>query len=403
MPIAKTYSYTGFDIFLCFFIFFIQRTLLVLGVHGAYAVGSLSFGLVYAYYFFQRSAFRKIAFTFPMWVWIALTVYHLVNAMYKHVPGIDFYDWLHGFKIYACMVIVCYWCSLNFKETVRTLFIVYGLILLFFLITGYESLAEGEGRLHSTEAAVAVGHWAGIFSMFVSLYCIMNRVRLVNAMLMFAYALAFTFFSQGRVSMLMILFSMIGYAYTYIRMGGRRVASRTIGILAVGSIGTFLLMSVYSNSGLSRRMEETRDYRDSYFYRTVDVNPIVDRVAGDRVTYYYYGWEFFKSHPWTGIGFGNYKNMTGGDYPMHPDYMVHVAEGGWIAIILYLIFHIYIIYNLWKIPKTERYKVIAVMGLVTILVISIWAGVFTKELFFPAYGIILYLIYKHKGIIKVKE
>ncbi len=404
MPRTLTYRYTAFDSFLCFFIFFTQHVLLFLGIRGAYAAGSLCFILVYFYYFFQRRTFRKIAFTFPMWVWIALTVYHLINAMTKNVPGIDFIDWLHGFKIYACMVIVCYWCSLNFKKTVRTLAIVYALLLLFFLLSGYGSMSEeeGSGRLHSTTSAVVIGHWAGALSMFIALYCIMYKVRLVNAMLMFAYPLAFTFFSQGRVSMLMIFFSILGYAYTYIKTGGRQAMTRTASIVMIGSIGLVLVLIVYANSRLSRRMEAWNDYQAQYYYRRANVNPIIESIAGERTVYYYYGWQFFKANPTTGIGLGNYRYMTGGDYPMHPDIMVHVAEGGWIAIILYLIFHIYLVYNLWKIPKTETYKYVAIMGLVTILVISIWAGVFKKELFFPIYGIILYLIYKHRGIIKMQ-
>ena len=90
-----------------------------------YAIVSASFLTVFGCYASFDHRLFKIALSPPMLIWLALTLYHWINAMVKEVPGVDAIDLLHGLKIYACIAIFAYWARINFKKTVNVLLLTY--------------------------------------------------------------------------------------------------------------------------------------------------------------------------------------------------------------------------------------------------------------------------------------
>ena len=64
-----------------------------------YAITSCVFVCI-ALLYSQHRLFRKILFSGPMLIWLTLTLYHYINARYKHVVGVNAVDLLHGLKIY---------------------------------------------------------------------------------------------------------------------------------------------------------------------------------------------------------------------------------------------------------------------------------------------------------------
>lgn len=85
----------------------------------------------------------------------------------------------------------------------------------------------------------------------------------------------------------------------------------------------------------------------------------------------------------------NYKNYTGGRYPLHSEYMVHLCEGGIIGSALWLSFIFFIVFIIWKYINIKEYKLSAISSVLVLLFCAIYAREFFEEVFYPPYALII--------------
>ena len=57
-------------------------------------------------FYWDDREFRKIVFSFPMLLWLGLTLYQYLNGIHKQVPEVNYIDLLHGFKVYSCILVL---------------------------------------------------------------------------------------------------------------------------------------------------------------------------------------------------------------------------------------------------------------------------------------------------------
>lgn len=106
------------------------------GLHfsGSFGITSSVFIFCFFYYSFDKK-FLKIATSWPLLIWLTLTLYHYINAQYiHHVPDTNFIDLLHGLRMYSCIAIFAYFACIDYKETVKILLDSYILKSLFVLL-----------------------------------------------------------------------------------------------------------------------------------------------------------------------------------------------------------------------------------------------------------------------------
>lgn len=362
-----------------------------LGLPGKHLFGSILFTLAFFYYV-EDIKFRKIATSYPLLIWGFLTVYHLINAFYNKVPEVNALDILHGFKIYACIVLVAYWGSLDFKEATRILLISFlarcavGLLLIFIFV-GFNTHARMTGMGGS---ATQTGQAAAITGIFIAYYNIFKKCSVWKNCLLFALPFIVIIFTQSRNSLAMLLMSVFTTAIMYVNREKRMsvIKSITISILLVTVL--YFSYSIFLGTDFGHRainvMEKTETDK---FYRIYSTGTIFDTIVGDRLIYYVYGWDLFLTKPITGIGMWNYMYLTHGVYPLHSEYMVHLCEGGMIGITLWSLFVLSVIGIILKYSKDIKIKVSALSSVFVLLFCGIYAREFYSEWFYPVYGLAL--------------
>ncbi len=396
MPYTKSLL-TTFDRIIIVALFVTLHILLSAGIR-AYAIVSLMFIMAYVYYFANYHLFRKMALGLPMRIWIILTAYHWLNAMYKGVPEVNIIDLLHGFKVYSCMVLVCFWASIDLKNTIRTLILAFTLTLFIFMLQSGTNLRSDDTTAWATE----IGQRAGVLAALMVYYAVLKDKSVLSTLLWLLIPLSFAVMSQTRNAVGMMTIMIIGYLYVYIYKGGCQKTNRIIMVLFWGSIFLFCFMMFYANSELAFRFAESSNYQESYLYLHENITlkgTIFEKIVGDRLVYYVVGWALFTTSPWTGIGMWNYRFITGGIYPLHSEYMIHLCEGGIIAAILWSSFIIFLIRGLFKIKNNDKMKYIGIFSMGMMLFCGIYAREFFYEFFYPIYGIILYLIYANRKVV----
>jgi len=347
---------------------------------------SLIYILVYLF-LYRYPYFRKIAFSFPLKIWILLTLYHLINASLKHVPEINFADYLHGFKIYASICIFAFLFKVNIKKAMSVLYYSIGIwLILAFAISGFND----SGRLSSEGggfAAVTFGKSAAIMAIAAVYYTTFQQTSIIYLLLRIIYPLAFIFMSQTRNAFGMVLIQLAGYYYA-IAMKCKITMKHAILVVFL-MIGTYVGVNyVMENTGLGTRFQndfERAENQDSKY----QTGTYWDYVLGERISYYIIGWQLFINNPVTGIGLDNYKNITEGGYPMHVEYMKHLAEGGIIAAVLWLAFIFALIRVLKKSHYPKHIKYLMTSTLILELFTLFFSVSYEQELSVIPYAVIL--------------
>lgn len=352
---------------------------------GILSVVSLIYIAVFLY-LCKDCRFQRIAKSWPLIIWISLTAYHLVNASLKQVPEIDFVDYLRGFKVYASICIFTFFFVVDFKSTLKQLILWLGIwLLIAFHFTDYTPGARLSGKI----IAVQFGKIAAIMAICSIYLAAVRKYTIKHLLLMLLWPLLFISLSQTRNAFGMVVIQLLGYYYAFVMKGKMKIQWVFVSVLIAISLWISFGF-VLENTGLGDRIlsdidsvEESK-YREQFLTGTV-----FDYIAGERIEYYAIGWEIFNNYPITGIGLDNYQDFIKGKYPMHVEYMKHLAEGGIIAFILWIMF----IVNLFRIVLNaddgKKWKFFRLFTLLTILFSCMYSVSYQNELSVILYSIIL--------------
>lgn len=119
------------------------------------------------------------------------------------------------------------------------------------------------------------------------------------------------------------------------------------------------------------------------------VNDILVGLLDDRAIQYELGLALFRMDFWTGIGIGNFTEVSGFPYRLHTEYIVQLCENGIIGFVLLILFYVFI-YSALRKNKTDenaRIMIMAFFGLLAILFIN-----FTAWTYCTSYAMIVYAI-----------
>jgi len=359
---------------------------LMVGGVGRKSFTSLLYIAVFLYYLPNRD-FRKIALSSPMLVWIVLAVYHTTNAIIRHVPNFDLPDVLVRMKIYCSIVIFAYLLTKNFKGTLKYIFYALATWLTIGLFyAGYHSdeRLAGEGLI-----AVQFGKSAAVMGICGIYLTIFNYKQLIWVILRLLYPMLFILLSQTRQALGMVTIQFIGYYFAFIMQ--LKINFRSIVLLA---IGIFFAYNGYTylmdETGLGTRIQDDIEEVDiSHERELYSTGTSFDYIAGERIYYYVVGAEIFKEHPLTGIGLDNFKPYTGGDFPMHVEWMVHLAEGGIIAFVLYVTFLVLLFITILRSNGIMPMKVMRYFTLCVLLFSASFASSYEQEIPVILYSFIL--------------
>jgi O-antigen ligase len=379
-----------------FALFLILPILSVLGFSGKYTVISILFILVFLYYAKSKSI-KKITVSFPLLVWLALTIYHWVNAMNKEVPEVDYYDLLHGIKIYLCIVIFAYLARKNLNETIKSLVICFSIYLLMSFFINDTSSEKFNGRMTGVVFATQLGQIAALSGVYISYYSLLKKLSIFKTVLLYLLPILVIILTQSRNSLAMIAIGIIGFAIAYMIKQGKNL-SRIIALVSVISILSFFLVNILlTKTEIGKRITNTEVVKQSQELNGISTGTNFDAVVGDRLIYYVLGWKYFIDSPITGIGMWNFEYVSKGNFPLHSEFMIHLSEGGLIGLSLWLLFLVLIFYGIFKSNYPTYIKIIAFFSILEILFCGIYARVFYYEFFYPIIGIAIAI--SSKGLI----
>jgi O-antigen ligase len=353
-----------------------------------YIVISFLFIVVFFSYLNKNKTFRFIAFSKPLFIWLVLTAYQWMNAMYKHVPEVNVLDLFHGFKIYACIVFFAYVSIKDFNRTIISLVVVFTAYLLMSFLLNTESHND---RLSGVIFATALGQTAALLGVYVAYYCLSRNFSIKRSILYYILPLIVILSTQSRNSLAMLCIIFIGHVLAYNAKKGLKIWRLFIIIAIIAFISLQLLDLLIEHTELGQRFNDLSELKASQEVNGLSTGTFFDTIVGDRLRYYVIGYQLFLEAPITGIGMWNFKYLAGGDYPLHSEYMVQLCEGGIIAFSLWVWFYITIFLGIFKSVYPKYIKIVAIFSVISILFCSIYARVFYYEYFYPVIGIAISL------------
>lgn len=351
------------------------------------------FFIVGLFLYLNRPQFRRILFSWPLMIWLTLTFFHLFNGYKNHVPGLDYVDALHGLKIYSCIAVFTYWFQRDFWGTLKELLVTFSLYMVIALFVCDFGVEEGE-RMSGAIYATQLGQSVALIVIYLAMWAYHKRYPIVKTLLLTCIPLIFIILAQTRNPLAMVVIILVGYMFAD-KFGRKKVNLKRL-VLVMSALALVFVMAFIAlkDTNLGQRFTGVSSkYESSYQFEQYSTGTIFDSLVGDRLTYYVVGFSLFLKSPLTGIGLWNYRYVTGGDYPLHTEYMVHLCEGGIIAFVLWVLFELIVLKRVLLFDKDRGIKIIAFMGLGAILFCGLYAREFFYEFFYPPYGMILALDY----------
>lgn len=361
--------------------------------------GRISFiSLIYAMVFFyllQYKRFREIAISRPLLIWATLTVFHLVNATIKQVPEIEVYDYLSGFKCYASICIFTFCFSFKSEQTFKA---IYYSLLTWLIIALLGADVQSDQRLRGEGiAAVALAKAAALMTISAIFWDIMRNGNISTLIYKLVFPVAVVILAQSRNAFGMVCIMLTGY-YQSVIMKYKPAIKQLVMIPIVLVFMVISVRYVLNSTGLGERFVNDIEDVEAETYKTMyQTGTVFDYVAGERIIYYATGWEIFKDHFWTGIGLDNYKNYMDGNFPMHVEYMKHLAEGGIIAAFLWIAFLVSLLRVIVKTKISFTGKGMAYFTFGAILFTCMFSVNYGQERQMILYGIILSIAYPSAG------
>lgn len=351
--------------------------------------------IIFYLYFLTNYRFRKIAFSWPLCIWLILTAYHLVNASLKEVPEINYVDYLRGFKCYASICIFTLFFSQKANITFKVIF--YSLLVWQLIVLCFAEYSPGERLSINGIVSVTIGKNAAIMATAGIFWSIMERKNIKTVVYKVIFPVIIILLAQTRNAFGFVLIVLMGYYYSEVMKCKLTIKHLILSLICV--IFAFFSLSVMiENTGLGDRFsDDFKKVNENTYKTTYQTGTIFDYVVGERIIYYYTGWEIFMKHPWTGIGLDNYQNYMQGAYPMHVEYMTHLAEGGIIAATLWMLFIIslFVVISRAKISKQKKSMAYFTMG--AIIFTCFFSVMYKQELQMMLYAIILSINYPSRG------
>lgn len=351
--------------------------------------------IIFYLYFLTNYRFRKIAFSWPLCIWLILTAYHLVNASLKEVPEINYVDYLRGFKCYASICIFTLFFSQKANITFKVIF--YSLLVWQLIVLCFAEYSPGERLSINGIVSVTIGKNAAIMATAGIFWSIMERKNIKTVVYKVIFPVIIILLAQTRNAFGFVLIMLMGYYYSEVMKCKLTIKHLILSLICV--IFAFFSLSVMiENTGLGDRFsDDFKKVNENTYKTTYQTGTIFDYVVGERIIYYYTGWEIFMKHPWTGIGLDNYQNYMQGAYPMHVEYMTHLAEGGIIAATLWMLFIIslFVVISRAKISKQKKSMAYFTMG--AIIFTCFFSVMYEQELQMMLYAIILSINYPSRG------
>lgn len=381
--------------YICKLLFLVSPIIGYLQIPARNTIVSLLFLVVFIVYWGKSRLFRKLSTSFPLMIWLLLTLFHCVNALAKHVPEVNVLDILHGLKIYSCICIFYYWGIVDFKSTIKILvscFICY--LCISFVVCDFGGDELG-GRMTGAIYATALGQSAAITCFYIVYHSLIKRMSIGKTFLYFLLPFVVIILTQSRNAMAMMGIAVFAYIWVYVR--GKNASKRILVLSLIGVVSLLIAYNIFIHSDFASRIIEVSDQHElSYQYRNYGTGTVFDDIVGDRLIYYVLGFQLFLLSPITGVGMWNYKYVVDGIYPLHTEYMVHLCEGGLIAAVLWVLFWIYIIRGSYKYVTRREYRIVIFLTIVQLLFCALYARLFFSEFFYPIIGITLSLIWLFK-------
>lgn len=285
-------------------------------------------------FLFRYASFRGLIKCGPLLLWGGLILYHCINSYLKQVPAMRLIDYYHAIKMYCAVCIYSYLFCIDLKNTSKYMAIsIFLWLIMACSVTGFGS----DDRLAGEKViAVQFGKYSAMLVVCLTYYAAIMKKNWSELLFLSIPSAIIIFLSQTRNAFGMCCIQLIGF-YLGVKMKGR-LNVRTIGQVLFLSIVLFLginFMLDHSHIGTRFQEKESLNYYELKGFAT---GTVFDKIAGERLIYYVNGYKLFLTNPVTGIGYKNYLNKSGGIYPMHVEYMVHLCEGGIIAAFLFAVF-----------------------------------------------------------------
>ena len=335
---------------------------------------------------------RQVISNKLVFAYILLILYHTINCYLQEVRldiASGYLPFFLGF--YSNLVVLIIVCALYYQnpnKTVKYLVSFYVIFCALALVSpGFiESLKDFNRAksiyIHPNQLSQCAS--MGLFT--ILMYRIINKKRYFWTAVVCVLPIISIFISGSRngfFQLLLVIFTfMIG---EMLQEGKRNVLIKLIIAFAVAVIA---YIYIRNNSIMGERLMDTDEIAGKFQF--VKTGTVLD-FLGDRQIYYILGFSNFMDHPIFGIGlraFGDYNNF---DHPLHSEYMIHLSEGGFIGVSLYLFF----IFILGKrllyayLKRKDAYSVTMLLTFVCYLMIGLVARECYYVFFFPILGVLI--------------
>ena len=330
-------------------------------------------------------SFRRFICSKSIMLWLVLILYHYLNGYLKHVPAIRPIDYVHAIKMYSAVCIFGFFLLIDMKRTLK--YLVYALfiwLILAFSATGFNSA----GRLSGKKViAVTFGKYSAILCVSIIYYVGVLKRNTRDMMLLCIFPIAVIILSQTRNAFGMIILQFLGF-FIGVKFKGRMNIKILIPALII-SVSMFGAVNyLIENTALGNRFKDEKSI-EYYASKKITTGTIFDKIAGERLVYYVDGFKFFLKNPITGIGINNYQHASGGHYPMHVEYMVHLCEGGIIGFCLFFAYLATIFKNIMRMRYDRPIFILLLSTFVLQLFSSMYSVSFDQEIPVVIYSLLI--------------
>lgn len=348
----------------------------------------------------------KIFFLYtPILTWGLLMLYHYINAKLKGVPDVNVNVFLSQVLLpWITLVLTVYLCRIDFKTTIKYIFLIFTTVLILIAFSMFRFGLNLEDRLTDENYhANVVGQLAAMSCFVASIYSVLQKKKLRFYISIILIPMFIIVLSQSRNSLILAALAALVYFIGKIKSDKHHSKSKIFTI--IGGIAVFFVaQNVIMNSPAGERFVSALNGEIMQSQNKYLTGTIFDTLLGERLPYYVIGFDNFVNNPLTGIGLWNFSNYNNYEYPIHSEYMVHIAEGGLIGAVLYITFLSFFFKSFVKYrPNSDSLYWQLLILFISILFLGMTARIFAYRQFFPMFGIITsYFLNKRFQFQKIK-
>lgn len=335
---------------------------------------------------FDRLFLKNYIFSSPIFVWLIWVLYSVLNLKYEGYNGeLSFLIFCINQLLTPLVVMI-----LTAKESVRDNIGVLKYLVIIFSIYAILSITV----LSSSDAVVdgrsigALGNIGPLVSLYIAFYSALlfahNRIGIPLFLAFLTLSFSVVIPSETRKAfsaeiIILIFFLLSQFRLTY----GRVIVS----LLGVGIMWAGIDYALNSTN-MAQRFQESVDQAGNW--NTSGIKAL--DLLGDRAKFYIDGWDIFLDNPINGIGLQNYYNLGYGQYAIHSEYMVQLAESGLIGFFLFALFNSLIARNIYLMNMRSEFREVGMVlagGFVATLFIGLTAWTYQFAFYFSVFGVII--------------